>query len=114
MINIDAIISPQDVTVSKIMRHVRRGRIKEAYNLRNGFAEFIEAQATENCRIVNTPISEIKMSKGVHISAIIRGDDIIFPRGDDIVRPNDYVIIFALAGNAAEVEKLFCVNVDLF
>lgn len=113
-INIDAIISPQDVTVSKIMRHVRRGRIKEAYNLRNGFAEFIEAQATENCRIVNTPISEIKISKGIHVSAIIRGDEIIFPRGDDIVRPNDYVIIFALAGHAAEVEKLFCVDVDLF
>lgn len=113
-INIDAIISPQDITVSRILRHVRRGRIKAAYNLRNGFAEFIEAQASENCKIVNTPLGELNIPKEVQVAAVIREDDFFLPNGDTIIRAGDYVIMFALEGHAHDVEDFFCVNVDLF
>lgn len=113
-INIDAIISPQDITVSRILRHVRRGRIKAAYNLRNGFAEFIEAQASENCRIVNTPLSELDIPKEMQVAAVIRDDVFSLPNGDTIIRAGDHVIMFALEGHAQDVEDYFCVNVDLF
>ncbi len=113
-INIDAIISPQDITVSRILRHVRRGRIKAAYNLRNGFAEFIEAQASENCRIVNTPLSELNIPKEMQVAAIIRDDEFTLPRRDTIIRAGDHVIMFALEGHAQDVEDYFCVDVDLF
>ncbi|MGE4314148.1 MAG: Trk system potassium transporter TrkA [Pseudobdellovibrionaceae bacterium] len=113
-ITIDAIISPQDITVSNILRHVRRGRIKAVHKLRGGFAEFIEAEASESCRIINTPLRDLDIPKEVHVSAIIRNEEFITPNGGTIIRPGDFVILFALAGFGQMVEKLFSVEVDLF
>ena len=113
-IDIDAIISPQDVTVSRIMRHVRRGRIKAVFNLRNSFAEIIEAEASESCKIINTPIQELDLPEAVHIGAIIRDETYIPPMPDTVIKPGDYVIILALEGHGVTVEKLFSVDVDLF
>ncbi|MAQ71434.1 MAG: Trk system potassium transporter TrkA [Alphaproteobacteria bacterium] len=113
-INIDAIISPQDITVSKILRYVRRGRIKAVTNLRNSFAEFIEAEASESCRIINTPLRDLDIPDEIHISAIIRDENFIMPNGDTVIRPGDFVVIFALEGFGTTVERLFSVDVDLF
>lgn len=113
-IDIDAIISPQDITVSKIMRHVRRGRIKSVYNLRNSFGEIVEAVASESCRIINTPLKDLDIPSEVQIGAIIRDEAFIPALPDTVIKPGDYVIILALQGFGTYVEKLFCVEVDLF
>ena len=45
--------------------------------------------------------------KGAVIGTIVRGTEIIIPRGDDRVLPGDDVIVFALPEAIPEVEKLF-------
>jgi trk system potassium uptake protein TrkA len=70
-LGIDATVSPRASTVSTIMQHVRRGKIKAVHNLRDGFAEVIEAEASESSYLVNVPLSSIKLPKNVLIGAII-------------------------------------------
>ena len=48
------------------------------------------------------------------VGAIVRGEEVIMPRGDTVVRANDRVIICALAGLVKKVEKMFSVRLEFF
>ena len=113
-LGIDATVSPRASTVSTIMQHVRRGRVKGVHNLREGFAEVIEIEASDSSYLVNVPLSDIKLPKYVMIGAIIHQEKIHIPTPDSIIKAGDQVILLAAHGSAKEVEKLFMVHVDLF
>jgi len=111
---VDAFINPRAVTVSRILRHVRRGRIRGVYTLANGAAELIEAEALETSTLVGRPLREFKFPEGVRIGAIIRGNRVIMPGGDVRVESGDFVIVFALAEHVRKVEQMFRVSIDFF
>lgn len=113
-LGVDVIVSPRDVTVSTILQHVRRGRIRAVHSIREGRAELIEAEALETSPIVGTPLREINLPTGIIVGAVVRGESVIIPRGDTVVRANDRVIIFAAAGQVKKVEKLFSVRLEFF
>ena len=114
MMEIDALVSPRAITVSSIMQHIRRGRIKALHSLREGFAEVIEAEVSETSGIANQAIGSIRLPKDVIFGAVVRGDEVIMPRHDLIIRPGDHVIILSAQEQARKVEKIFLVHVDLF
>ncbi len=113
-LGIDVVVSPRDVTVSTILQHVRRGRIRAVHSIREGLAELIEAEALETSPMVGTPLREIKLPPGIIVGAIVRADSVIMPRGDSVVRANDRVIILAAGGLVRKVEKMFSVRLDFF
>ncbi len=113
-LGIDVVVSPRDVTVSTILQHVRRGRIRAVHSIREGLAEVIEAEALETSPLVGTPLRDLKLPKGIIVGAIVSADTVTIPRGDSVVRANDRVIIFAASGMAKKVEKLFSVRLDFF
>lgn len=113
-IGIDAVVNPRSITVSTILQHVRRGRVKAAHSLRDGFAEILEVEALDTSAIVNTPIREIKRPKGMLFGLIVRGQDIIVPRSDTVVRPDDRVIMLAAHGQVKQVEQMFAVRPEYF
>lgn len=113
-LGIDAIVSPRSITVSSILQHVRRGRIKSVHSLREGFAEIIEAEALETSTLINMPLKDIRMPAGVIVGAIVRGQEVIIPRPSTIIKPNDRVIILAELGQVKKVEKMFAVRLEFF
>ena len=113
-LGIDVVVSPRDVTVSTILQHVRRGRIRAVHSIREGLAEVIEAQALETSPLMGTPLREVKLPAGIVVGAVVRDDAVIIPHGDTVVRTNDRVIIFATAGQVKKVEKMFSVRLEFF
>lgn len=113
-LGVDAFINPRMITVSKVLRHVRRGRIRGVYSLYDGAAELIEAEALDTSTLVGTPLREFDTGPGVRIGAIIRGDEVIMPTGNVRVESGDFVIAFALAANVRQVEQMFRVSLDFF
>ncbi|MGH6930808.1 MAG: Trk system potassium transporter TrkA [Dongiaceae bacterium] len=114
-LGIDAVVSPRGITVSTILQHVRRGRIRSVHSLSDGFGEIIEADALETSRLVGTPLRDARLPAGVIIGALIREGEVVIPRGDTIVNSNDRVILFAAAEVVKEVEKkLFSVRLEFF
>ncbi len=111
---IDAMVSPRAITVSSIMKHVRRGRIKALHSLGDGFAEIIEAEVSDTASIANMAVGNIKLPRDVMIGAIVRGDHVIIPEPEVMIRPGDHVIVLAAQDQARKVEKMFLVHVDLF
>ncbi|MHA1114193.1 MAG: Trk system potassium transporter TrkA, partial [Alphaproteobacteria bacterium] len=113
-LGIDVVVSPRALTVSTILQHVRRGRIRAAHSLRDGFAEVIEAEALETSGLLGQPLREIDLPPGVIIGAVVRGDEVILPRGDMVLKVHDRVIMLAMASAAKKVEKLFSVRLEFF
>lgn len=113
-LGLGAVVSPKAITVSTIMRHVRRGRIKAVHNLLGDFGEVLEIEASESLSITNVALSDLKLPQGVVVCAILRDDEVVIPDGDSIIRAGDHVIIMATQGRAATVEKLFSAPVDIF
>lgn len=112
-LGIAATVSPKAITVSSIMQHVRRGRIKGIHTLRDGFAEVIEAQVVEGTEMCNKPIEDIKLPPQVVIGAIVRKNKVLLPHEDLVIYKNDRVIILAAQGQGQKVEGLFSVQVEL-
>lgn len=113
-LGIDATVSPRATTVSSIMQHVRRGRIKALHTLRDGFGEVIEAEVSETSELLNMTLRDVTLPPQVMIGAIVRGNKVLMPKPDRIIQAGDHVITLAVAGQARAVERLFTVQVDLF
>jgi trk system potassium uptake protein TrkA len=112
-IGIDVTINPRDTTVSSILGHIRRGRIRAVHTIRDGAAEVFEAEALETSPIVGQPLRELK-APGLVLGAVVRGNRVITPRGDTVVRAGDRVVIAARADTVKRVEQLFAVRLDYF
>ena len=113
-LGVDVYIDPRATTVSTILQHMRRGRIRGLYSVRDGAAEIIEAEALETSSLVGQPLRDIDMPKGMIVGAVVRDEEVIIPRGDTMIEPNDRVIMFAVAEQVKKVEKMFSVRLDFF
>jgi len=113
-LGIDSYIDPRATTVSKILRHVRRGRIRGVYSVHNGAAEIIEAEALETSPLVGKPLRDVRLPDGIIIGSIVRDDRVIQPHGDFTIETNDRVVIFAHAQMVKKVEQYFRVSLDFF
>ena len=112
---IDIAISPQQATIGSLLAHVRRGDVEVVHSLRRGAAEAIEAVAhgdSNSSKVVGRMIEDIKLPKGVSISAILRGEDVLIAHHDTVIQSEDHVILFLIdKRRIADVERLFQVGV---
>lgn len=106
-VGIDAAVSPRMSTVNAILRYVRRGRVMTVAALKGIDAEAIEFNVGNDSPIAGHPLRDIHFPKGAVVGTILRGEQILMPRGDDLIQPGDEVIVFALPGAIADVERLF-------
>jgi trk system potassium uptake protein TrkA len=113
-IGIDTVVSPRLSAIRDILQYIRRGKIISVAPLKGGHAEAIEAEALGTSDIVDRPLSKVKFPKGSLIGAVVRGEEIIIPRGDSIIREKDRLIIFALQKVIPKLEKLLTVKLEYF
>lgn len=113
-LDIDAYLNPRAVTISRVLQHVRRGRIRAVHSVQNGAAEIIEAEALETSPLVGPELRDVELPAGIRIGAVFRDGEVIRPSGSLKVKPKDRVVIFALGGSVKKVEQLFRVSLDFF
>ena len=106
-VGVDAAVSPRMATVNAILRYVRRGRVMTVAALKGIEAEAIEFSVGEDSKIAGRRLQDIDFPKDAIVGTIIRGDDIIIPRGPDQILPGDEVIVFALPAAISPIERLF-------
>ena len=97
-LDLDSIIYPKNLTADMIIRYVRAkqntqgSNLETLYNLIRGEVEVAEFTVKENSPIIGKPLSELKFKDGALIAAIIRGKQLIVPRGGAIIEPGDSVV----------------------
>ena len=113
-IGIDTVVSPRLSVIRAILQYIRKGKVICVAPLKGEGAEAIEFEALETSDIVNTPLSKVKFPKEAIVGAIVRGEEVIIPRGHNVIKPHDHLIIFALKGAIPKLEKLFTVKLEYF
>jgi trk system potassium uptake protein TrkA len=115
---IDIAISPQEITISSLLAHVRKGEVSNIHALRRGAAEALEVTALGDAyssRVVGRRLEEITLPEGITIGAIVRGDEVLIAHRHIVVETNDHVILFVVdKAKIAAVEKLFAVGLGFF
>jgi len=113
-LDIDAYVNPGSVTISRVLQHVRRGRIRAVHSVQRGAAEIIEAEALETSPLVGAPLRDLDLPDGMRIGAIYRDGEVIRPNGAARIKPKDRVVIFAMADAVRQVEQMFRVSLEFF
>ena len=105
-LGIDAVVNPPQITVSSILEHVRRGRIRDVHSVMEDHGEVLEAEIMPSSPLVGQTLRHARIPKGLSFGAIIRKGTVLAVRGDTVIEANDLVILFAKQGRAAKAETL--------
>jgi trk system potassium uptake protein TrkA len=119
---IDIAISPSYVTLSALLKFVRRGDVVAAHSLRRGAAEALEIVAhgdARTSRVIGKRIEQIELPRGVTIGAVVRGNgersQVLMAHHDTVIEPEDHLIVFVENKRLIQrVERLFTVGVGFF
>lgn len=113
-LKIDAYVNPRSTTVSSILRHIRHGRVRQIYSIGDAEAEVIEAQVLSTSPIAGKSIRDIDFPDGVLVGAIMKEGELTRPTGEMRINEGDVIVIFAMAADVPEVERLLQVSIDFF
>jgi trk system potassium uptake protein TrkA len=103
---IDVALNPRLVTIHAIMRYVREGKILTMASLANDMAEAIEMEVVEGSRAVGRKLKEGIIPRDILLGAIVRGNNVIIPRGEDSLEPGDRVVLIVLKQSLKKVDDL--------
>ena len=112
-IGVDAVVSPSLAAVSTILHFIRKGKVVSVTTVGEEAAEALEVVALETSELVDKPLREIDFDDAI-VGAIVRGEEVIIPGGDDVIEVGDHVIIFALRSAIAKLERQMMVKVQYF
>ncbi len=112
-LDLDSIISPKTITVNQILQYVRAkqnsagNNITTLYRLVNDRLEAIEFIIREQKDYVDVPLKKLKIRSGILIASIIRGNELIIPKGDDCLKVNDSVVVITTNKGFGDLKQIF-------
>lgn len=98
-LELDSTIYPKNITANMITRYVRamgnaKGtNVETLYTVIKGEVEAAEFIIKDGFTEVDKPISQLELKDNVLIASIIRNKKVIIPRGNDVIKVGDAVVI---------------------
>jgi trk system potassium uptake protein len=109
-IGIDSVVSPRSAMVDEIIRCIHRGSLAGFSILAGGSGRMMEFTVHRGCKVVDVPLAKLKLPDQSLIGAIVRGDEVIIPRGKDRIKVGDHIVVFSTLTDFSPVERLFTNN----
>lgn len=113
-IGIDHLVCPRLSAINSLLHFIRRGKIMSAASIKGEEAEIMEAIAEENSSVVGKPVKDLNFPKGALILCFQRGTEVVLPRGDVVIEPQDRLIILATRKKVGKVEEILSVKREFF
>ncbi len=98
-LELDSIIYPKNITSDMIVRYVRAmknsigSNVETLYNVILGKVEAAEFSIRDQSPVAGIKLMDLNLKDNVLIAAILRDKKVIIPRGNDIIRSGDAVVI---------------------
>jgi trk system potassium uptake protein TrkA len=102
---VDVAINPRQVIAEEFVRFAHDPRIRQIAMLEGDRFEILDLTVRPDSELTGKRFDEMPQTGSV-IGAVLRDDNVIFPRGSDVLEPGDRVIIFVESRRAALVEKV--------
>ena len=105
-LGIESVLSPRIITASSILRYVRMGEILSLTTVAEDRAEILEAGIKIGAVVGGLKLKDAKIPRDALVGAIIKGEDVLIPSGEDTIEEGDRIIFFASRASIKEVEKI--------
>jgi trk system potassium uptake protein len=106
-LGIDACVSPRLSAAGAILKYVRRGEIISLATVEGSNAEVMELKVSGKKGLTDIPLKDLHFPPGAIIGAVVRGIEYEIPTGESHLESGDRVVVFALPGAFAKVERFF-------
>jgi trk system potassium uptake protein TrkA len=103
-VGVDHALNQRLVVAEEIVRFTHDPRTRGFAMLENDRVEVLELEIRPGSAVIGQPFRE-RPFEGAIVGAIVRGDRVIFPRGDDALQAGDSAIILAEAQRVAALEQ---------
>ena len=104
-VGIDVALSARGAAVGSIVHQIQGGRAHLLAVLEEGQATIVEIEVPPGFR--PRALMEMRPPPKSIVGAILRGNDVLIPRGPDQIRPQDRLVVFAAADSVAAVRDYF-------
>lgn len=113
-VGLESIVSPKSSTTAFILRYVRGianthedSEIESLHKLMDGQAEALEFVIKEEIAgLTDVPLKSLRSRRGVLVACIMRGTEILFPTGDDMIKNGDTVIVVTTGGQMKSIKDI--------
>lgn len=106
-LDVDLAINPKQSTVGTVLRHVHKADALDVVLTRGGDAQIIELRVHDDSKIAGKTLQKAHLPSEAVVAAIVRGDEVILPRGTDLLLAGDRVVVYTKPEEVARVERLF-------
>ena len=113
-LDIDAVLDPRALSVSRILSKLRRGRILSVHSLEDGAAEIAEGIALASSPLIGKPVGYDDLPEGVTVAAVVRDNKVLYPDKLLRVQADDRILVFYEKTLTRKVEQFFRVSADFF
>lgn len=109
----DSMIAPKEIVAQQLTGFVRAisnsadwGSVETLHKLAGGKVEALEFQVGEGARCIGIPLCDLKLRRGVLISAIVRGNKTLIPNGLTVIEKGDHAVVVAPAGMLKDINDM--------
>jgi trk system potassium uptake protein TrkA len=88
--------------------------VRAVYSIGDAEAEVIEAEVLSTSPMAGQKLRDIDFPEGVLVGAVRKAGKVRRPVGSMVIEEGDQVVLFTLAKDVPEVERLLQVSIDFF
>ena len=100
-------VDRSSVTISHILKEIRKAKIVKAHSLGRGFGEIWEIKIGETSKLLEKKLSALKLPPNSKICALYRDETVTFPLPQEKISLNDRLVVYVGAEAVKKAEKLF-------
>jgi len=110
-LGLDLVINPEQAASREIGRLLRFPPATDVEHFAKGRIEFIEIRTNHNMPIIGIPLKDLpsRIAGNILIGAVERGDEVIIPNGDFVIKSGD---ILYIVGKPSDINE-FCKQIGL-
>lgn len=112
-LDLDTMIAPKNITAEHILTYVRAmqnsfgSNIETLHRMMDDQAEALEFFIRDSFSHQDIPLKDLEFKPGVLVGCISRGEKIILPRGDDVIRTGDTAVIITTLKGVSDIDDIF-------
>lgn len=111
-LGLECLVSPRTLVADILTRYARAlentvgSKIETLYKLMGGKAEAAEFIVQDDFPYAKIPLKDLKLKKNTLFAGIIRGRKVIIPAGQDVILPNDRVVLLTAGKAPSDLEDM--------
>ena len=106
-LGIDHAVTPRACIANRILKLANQGQDTSLAVMEEGQIDILEYEIRSPNPIIGARLADIKFPRDSLVASILRGEEVIVPKGEDMIQAGDTVIVIATDKSVDQVRKMF-------